>query len=288
MTDNSVHNLRRVLPDIAVLGGIPLLLAALHFTLPPAVVEQFVFRFHDPSVLAAWTSAFLHADAAHLWSNILGYVLAIAPTYVLYLESHRRRSFWTTVVVLVIATPFVTTAIDYGLLHLYWEMTGPGAISRGFSGIASAFGGMLLASIGVFLNDEYNRMTAWNATMLVVLFSLSILSFTTGAFSLTVAGLLVIGVALLGTRFLSLDDAQQPSQLWTRLQEHWWNFSIVMYCGSVVALFVVKIFPVDLVQDGAFVNIFAHGSGFLLGVIATSLISTSQIRCNLSRTPGVR
>lgn len=278
MPNTTTPEIRRVLPDIAVLGGIPLLLAALHFTLPPAVVEQFVFRFNDPSVLAAWTSAFLHADMAHLWSNILGYVLAIAPTYVLYLEIGRRRSFWATVVVLVIATPFVTTAIDYGLLHLYWEMTGPGAISRGFSGIASAFGGMLLASIGVFLNDAYNRMTAWNATMLVVLFSLSILSFTTGAFSLTVAGLLVIGVALLGTRFLSLEDAKQPSQLWTRLREHWWNFSIVIYCGSVVALFVVKIFPVNLVQDGAFVNIFAHGSGFLLGILTTILVTISQLQ----------
>lgn len=278
MTDNAVPDIRHVLPDVVVLSALPLLLAILHFALPSTVVEQFVFHFYDPSILAAWTSAFLHADAAHLRSNILGYVLAIAPTYVLYLEWERRRAFWTTVVVLVISTPFVTTAIDYALLHLHWGLTGRDAISRGFSGIASAFGGMLLATIGVFLADEYTRMTAWNATMLVVLFSLSILSVTTGAFSPTIAGLLVVGVGLLSTQFFSREDITNPRQLGKRFRGHWQNLLTVTYCGAVVALIVVSIFPSDVVQDGAFVNIFAHASGFLLGILATVLVSISQIQ----------
>lgn len=278
MTDNAVPNIRHVLPDVVMLSALPLLLAVLHFALPATVVERFVFHFYDSSILTAWTSAFLHADAAHLRSNILGYVLAIAPTFALYVAWERRRAFWTTVVVLVIATPFVTTVIDYALLHLHWGLMGPGAISRGFSGIASAFGGMLLATIGVFLADEYNRMTAWNATMLVVLFPLSILSITTGAFSPTIAGLLVVGVGLLSTQFFSRKDITNPRQIRTRLRNHWQNLITVTYCSSVVALIVVLIFPTDVVQGGTFVNLFAHGSGFLLGIFTTVFVSISQIR----------
>lgn len=278
MSKTTVPEVRRILPVITALSVIPVLLASLHFFLPPSVVDQLVFHFSDPSIVTAWTSAYLHADVGHLRSNILGYVLAIAPTYFLYVSWGRSRTFWTTVVALLLVTPFVTTGIDYILLHLHWELTGSGAVSRGFSGIASAFGGMLLATIGVFLADEYNRMTAWNATMLVVLFSLSILSLTTGAFSPTVGGLLSIGVALLGTQFLSHEEITNPRQLWARLRDHWQNLITVTYCGVVVALIVVAIFPADLVQGGAFVNIFAHGSGFLVGVFATLLVSSSPVQ----------
>lgn len=141
MPEIIVPKVHRLLPGIAALSAIPLLLTSLHFFLPPSVVDQFIFHFHDPSIVAAWTSGFLHVDVAHLRSNILGYVLAIAPTYFLYVSWDRRRAFWTTVGTLFLVTPFATTGIDYMLLHLYWELTGSGAVSRGFSGIASAFGG---------------------------------------------------------------------------------------------------------------------------------------------------
>lgn len=121
-------------------------------------------------------------------------------------------------------------------------------------------------------------MTAWNSTMLVVLFSLAILSFTTSAFSSTIAGLLTVGVALLGTQFLSREAITNPGNLWAQLKGHWQNLITVAYCGIVVALIVVAIFPADVVQGGAFVNIFAHGTGFLVGVFTTLLVSSSPVK----------
>lgn len=266
-------DVRILLLDVGILVAMPVFLLGLHVFLPDRLYDHLVFYYHNPRVLTAWTSAFLHGSNSHLYSNLIGYAFAILPTYYLYAYWERRRDFWVTVCVLMLITPFLTALVDYGVLHHYWKVVTEGTNSKGFSGIVSAFGGMLLATIALFLADEYNPITAWYATLIVILGGLSVLTYTTGVLSPTVAGLLFIGVTATGTRFVSLDELRNPRQLSKGLQENWRNVAYIGYCGLVVSIFMALIFPVNVTQNGSFVNVIAHATGFVAGIGGTLIIS---------------
>lgn len=263
-----------VFRDIIILLAIPGVLAALHFFLPDTIRSQLVFTYGESGVVAAWTSAYLHASNGHLYNNLFGYAISAGFSYYLYIEYLRqRRRFWITVAVLLVVTPFITTAVDYTILYRHTGLLATGATSQGFSGISSAFGGVLLAAIGLFVADEYNGMTGTHTTLLIFLVALGVLTAANGILTPLIAGLLTVGIVLLGTQYVSRRDLQQPSRLRDRLEQHGGNIVQVAAYGAVVCIIVYLILPLDVVQSGNFVNVLAHGLGFMSGVSGAAIIA---------------
>jgi hypothetical protein len=270
---------RLVFRDIVILLAIPGVLAALHFFLPDTIRSQLVFTYGESGVVAAWTSAYLHASNGHLYNNLFGYAISAGFSYYLYIEYLRqRRRFWITIAVLLIVTPFITTVVDYTILYRYTGLLATGATSQGFSGISSAFGGVLLAAVGLFVADEYNGMTGTHTALLIFLVALGVLTAANGILTPLIAGLLTVGVVLLGTQYVSRRDLQQPSRLRTRVEQHAANIVQVIAYGAVVCIFVYLILPIEVVQSGNFVNILAHSVGFVIGIVGSTITAPVSLR----------
>ncbi len=272
LSDYSHHLL-----SLAILCSIPATLAALHTFTPHHIQEQFVFHYSDPNVVTAWTSAYFHSGSPHLQSNLIGYALAVLPTYFLYDYWDRQREFWVIVVLLLVITPFVTTLIDYTLGYLHWEIFTDEITSRGFSGIASAFGGMLLGGVTLFSATEYGRLNALNVAMTIILVGMTILTYVSGILTPTIGSLLIVGILGTTSVFLTVEDVKNTSHLRSRVRENRVNLSYIVYCGFVVSAIMAMIFPLNVVQGGMFVNIIAHGSGFVFGIIVTLIVGSLSI-----------
>jgi len=264
--------------DVVFLLALPGVLVALHLFLPDPIRNHLVFTYGESGVLAAWTSAFLHASDAHLYQNLTGYAIAVGFTYYLYTAYlHQRRRFWTTVAVLIAVTPFITAAVDYAVLYRYTGLLATGATSQGFSGIVSAFGGMLLAAIGFFVAEEYDAMTGVHTTLFIFLAALGILTAVNGILTPTITGLLIFGVGLLGTQYFSRSDLREPSRIRDKVQQHGMNIAQVASYGAVVCIFVYLILPIEVVQAGNFVNILAHTNGFVTGAITALMVRMKSV-----------
>jgi len=263
-----------VLRDSVVLLAIPVALAIIHFFLPDAIRTQLVFTYGESGVVAAWASAYLHASNGHLLNNVFGYAIGAGFSYYLYIVYlQQRRRFWTTVAVLLVVTPFITTAVDYMILYRHIGLLDVGATSQGFSGIGSALGGMLLTAIGLFVADEYNSMAGSHTALLIFLVALGVLTAINGILTPMIAGLLIFGVGLLGTQYISRSDLRRPFRLRSRLEQHAVNIAQIVSYGAVVCIFVYLILPIEVVQAGNFVNVLAHIVGFIVGIIGATGIA---------------
>ena len=131
--------------DVAVLFGAAIGLVAAYVVVPSD--SAFVFTYGDPSVLTIWTAAAQHDSASHLLSNVTTYALVVGITYTVYMTQKRRAEFWVIVASCLLITPPVTTAGDYWLLAVQWSIVAPTATAQGFSGVVSAFVGVLFVSL---------------------------------------------------------------------------------------------------------------------------------------------
>ena len=131
--------------DSAILLATAIGLVAAYIVVPSD--SAFVFAYSDPSVLAMWTAAAQHDSVSHLVSNVGTYTLVVSVTYLIYLKEKRRTQFWTIVAGCLLVAPLVTTAGDYWLLVVYWDVVAPSATAQGFSGVVSALVGVLFVSL---------------------------------------------------------------------------------------------------------------------------------------------
>jgi membrane associated rhomboid family serine protease len=258
---------RPVLVDFLVLLAIPAILTVIHVSLPDATYNQLVFTYGNPNWITVWTAAVLHASNTHLASNVLGYLAAIGAVYDLYQrEIQDRRRFWITIAVLLVIIPPITKLVDYVVLYQAAGVLAAEATSKGFSGVASAFGGMLLATIGLFAADEYNTVIGVNVISLILLGAAAVFAAGNGFFTPRIAGAIVVGLALESILLVSTTDLRQPGSLRDHVTEHRENIVQIAAYGGIVCIFLYGIVPIDFVQSGYVTNVLAHAVGFLIGV----------------------
>lgn len=258
--------------------AIPTALALLHFFLPDEAHRQLVFIYGESGIIEAWTSAYLHNSDSHLYSNIAGYAIGAWFSYYIYVAYlQQRQRFWKTVGVLFVVTPFITTVVDYAVLYHYAGLIPVGGASQGFSGIVSALGGMLLVAVGLLVADEYNTMVGAHTALLIFLIAFVVLTIVNQILTPMIAGLLILGVGLLGTQYVSLTDLRHPSHLRQQVRENALILVQVVCYGGVVCIFIYLILPVDVIQTGNFVNILAHTVGLVTGILVSSGIRASDI-----------
>jgi hypothetical protein len=274
MNESVLRDHRPVIVDFLVLLAIPAVLAVIHVSLPDATYNQLVFTYGDPHWITMWTAAVLHASNAHLVSNVLGYLLAIGAIYDLYqAKIHDRHRFWITVAVLLVIVPPITKLVDYAVLYQHFGLLADEATSKGFSGIASAFGGMLLATVGYVAADEYNTIIGVNVVSLILLGAAGVFAAGNGFFTPRIAAVIVVGLALESILLVSSTNVRQPGDLRDRVTEHRENIVQIAAYGGIVCIFLYAIVPIDIVQSGSVTNVLAHAVGFLIGAATPLPIS---------------
>ena len=248
--------------DVALLLTVPIVLTAVHL-LPASVQQSFILEYHNPSAFNLWSAAYVHRGFAHFSGNLAGYCLYIIPSYLLFVLADERRFFRYSFLSFLVILPPVLGAVNIAVLG-----SGTGA---GFSGIASAFVGLLLVAIFMFLHNRVSQdlgATDGVAVLLVVFGSTALIYSDV----LAAAGIIVVACLLVlnDIRRLGVVEARTvASDLWSM-----GNYFLLIV--GAVALFLfspILLFPENIVQGGQPVNIFSHYAGLVLGFFGPATVA---------------
>ena len=271
--------------DAAAALGVVAALLAVHYLLPEAVTEAFVFRHARPVPYTLLTAAYVHASDAHLFGNLTGYLTGCLMAYVLCLQAGRRRWFRRTFAALVVVLPVLVNAANYAAFALAFPWLEP--VSRGFSGVTAGFGGFVLVAFLDYLAARYDRFTALLASLVLVSGLLAEVHFIyAGRVSAPVWAALCLGVAALVAW-----DAHVRGWRVPRTRRGFARAADAVVPASLVvvtlAYFVYALFPADVVTHGRIVNVFAHAAGFVLGGALAAVTRTRDATRRTGReTPG--
>ena len=254
--------------DFLLVASVPLVLAAVHFLVPPAVQELYVLVPDAATPTTLFTAAFLHVSDAHLVGNLLGYALGALSAYLLCLFLRERRWFWLSTLVLVLGLPIIVNWTSIHVLDLYFGDWSPRI--RGFSGVAAGFGGFALAALLAYVGRRSDRRTALFAGMAVLLSLLwEVLVIYAGEIPPLATGLVALGVGLC---------LAEIGHLWYRrglpeTRSDWldigWAVVVFAWTLFVVAWLVAGLFPAEVVDGDQFTNVFAHAIGFCYGFLVS-------------------
>lgn len=249
--------------DLLLIVSIVAVLTVVHVLVPPFLQDQLALRPADPQWYTLLTAAYTHASFDHLKGNLIGYLLAVCYVYWLCLYLECRQWFWQTTLGLLVITPLVVNSANVLLYGTYLpEING---VTRGFSGVVAAFVGFLLISFTAAIREAHTAQLAQAIGVgLILLLLLLIDTMYAKTLRPIVAGLVVFGICIQAASVLYHRDWDTLVQ--TRSREQ----LIFQIVGGglivlVLAILTLQMFPAELVVNNSFVNIFAHGIGFIIG-----------------------
>lgn len=248
--------------DVALMLTVPIVLTAVHL-LPASIQQSFILEYHNPSAFNLWSAAYVHRGLAHFSGNLAGYCLYIIPSYLLFALADERRFFRYTFLCFVVILPPVLAAVNIAVLG-----SGTGA---GFSGIASAFVGLLLVGVFIFIHNRVSQELGVSdaVAVLLVVFAGTALIYS-GV--LAAAGIVVVACLLVlnDIRRLGVEEAQTvASDLWSMGN----YFLLIVGAVALFLLSPILLFPENVVQGGQPVNIFSHYAGLVLGFFGPATIA---------------
>jgi hypothetical protein len=253
--------------DTTILAGLGALIIAVHVLLSEPLRTEFVFTYGKPSMVSVWTAAAIHDSWSHLVSNVAWYAVVVGSTYGLLAKRGCRRVFWLATAGCVVAAPPVTKVVDYWVLLIQWEVVAGVTTASGFSGVVSAFGGMLYVVLLGTVTAWYGYTAGVVTTGTVTAVSLTVLSVTSGMLpELVRAALGVMAVVLAIVVAIRRDLIQRVRRVWVYNRDA----GVLVGIGWVVVVVLISaLFQVDLNSSRRFVNVVAHGTGFVTGMLVT-------------------
>jgi len=257
--------------EIAILFVLAGLLITVHVLLPDPLRSQLVFTYGEPSVVTAWTAAILHDSGSHLASSVTWYAIVMAMTYALATTWRRRRPFWIAVVGCLVLTPPVTKLVDYWILSVQWNLVVDATTARGFSGVVSAFGGLLYVSLARTATAWYGYDAGVVTTGTIVLGALSALTVTSAVLSPSVA-IVICGMIAVAIGSVIVSNRTQISEWRTWIVSERDNLLLIGGGSAVMVGLLSQLFQVELDASGRFVSVIAHGTGFTTGMIVMVLV----------------
>lgn len=246
--------------DLFLILSVPVVLS-LVFWLPEAIQNTLVLNYGNPSVFNLWSSAFVHRGFNHFINNLAAYCLLIGPTYLLFVLAGERKLFRYTFLSFLFIVPVVIALINLSIID---PETG-----AGFSGIGSAFFGLLPVSLFLFI---HNRVTEEiEPSHGVVLFLIA-----TGIIALNYSGVpAAAGIILIATLLtiydvhrIGLDEVKEAA---TELYRSEGYFELLLFVGLLFLISPLLLFPQEIAQNGNTVNILSHYMGLVLGFFLPTL-----------------
>lgn len=258
---------RQLLGDAIVLIAVPVALFVLHDALPVATREQFYLRYDNPTLLKAVTAAFLHRSWGHLQGNLQIYALVIPAVYAIYWRWRRRKSFWIVFLAILILTPVVSAGFGYAILHV---RHGGSGTTAGFSGIANAYAGMLLAITGFYVAHRTSRWVGFGLVFTAYLMGSWVILDNFGGLTLTPTIVLLSGM-ILGVYFAVREfDFEDFHEVRDALMAHAFDTGLIIYSLLIFTVSIAAGFPEGAGEGG--VNIVAHMVGIVFGFLVVALV----------------
>lgn len=259
-----------VLADLAGVVMVGVLLVAVQFGFPTSVHDRLAFDHGAFTPVTLLTAAYVHAGPGHLLSNLGGYVSLSVVTYLVCLQADRRSWFRRTVPAFLVVLPLAVNLTSYAVLAARFPGASP--VSRGFSGVVAGFGGFLLVAVAVHLRTTYSRETVFFVGLFATLLLFAeLLWIYAPRVGLLEGGTLAVGLALAVSGILSRERGRSYGGAhYQRVGQD------LLYVALVLALLVwlvYGLFPADPLADGTFINVFAHGAGFVEGGLLAVLTS---------------
>lgn len=266
---------RRTVAEVTVLLAIPVFLVLLHFGIPETTRAEYHFYFQDPSLHSIWTSAYLHSSVDHLSGNLQTYLLLVAVLYPTWYWWQKRRMMWEIIVVLLLFTPVVTTTFDYLVYHELYGLTEADSNVVGFSGIGSAFAGLLLASVGYYTKTRVNDEIGYNLMYSVFLVSAAILISLhqiPAIVEIVGYGLILLGLGVAIKISIESLELQFPTEAISRLADNYRDFALITIAVTVIFMAVFLMFPGQYGADDRATNVLAHFIGMAWGFLAAIVL----------------
>lgn len=246
--------------DIALLLSVPFALVAV-FSLPMETRRSLTFAYTAPSLLTAYTSAFVHLDSTHLLVNVGGYLLVAPLAYLLSLMGGRRRRFWIAFAVFLAVFPVALSYLNLAIIRP--------SVGYGFSGVQLAFVGYLPIALADYVDAQFD--VGGNRSFAPALFFVGLaLAAVLSVRSLVTAGLAV--AALLSALLYALPAFDERTQLRSNVRAAaGMTGHFELFTAAVVAFvaFPFVAFPGGSAGDGRVVNLYIHLLGYALAFVAT-------------------
>jgi hypothetical protein len=250
--------------DVVALGTVPLLLCLL-FLLPTELRDALVFDYHDPGVLTAFASVFVHRHLEHLAVNVGAYLLVVPVTYALSAAGGTRRGFYTAFATFLFAFPAVLAYANLAVPRL--------AVSNGFSGVVMAFLGYLPVALADYLDGEFD-IGPKSAVAQVLFFLglalasvLSLRSLVPGNTTVALGATGLVVVAVLGAVLYLLPVLDRGIVVESAGPAGALELAVV---GLVLFFsFPFVAYPAAPAGDGRVLNLYVHLLGYALGFLVT-------------------
>jgi hypothetical protein len=253
---------RAAIIDSLLLGSVATLLVAIHYLLGPSIHALLAFDHQAVNLWGLLTAAYVHHDAQHLFGNVATFLIAGSLASGLYRMAGQRRLFHLLLGPLLVVLPVLVLATSFGVVSIVAPEAAP--TERGFSGVASGFIGVAFAALFGLVARWYSPQSAWRLGVGAFI----ILEATVGLIYGGGQSFKMLGLAIFGGFLIGWDLARVTE--WPTSREAWIDWG--MHAGFValvvmmLVLFMLVMFPAQVVTDDSTINIVAHGVGFLYGI----------------------
>lgn len=133
-------------------GLVPVVLLTVG-SVPLSQQSEWALRINDPTLAQLYLSNFVHGDIPHLSGNVVSFLLTMGVLFPLAAITRRHHILATLSVLVFTVVPFVVS------LYSIYALAGTEAETVvGFSGVNSAFVGMLPLFIVFFVNDKVRKI----------------------------------------------------------------------------------------------------------------------------------
>jgi hypothetical protein len=253
--------------DLLAVGLVPVVLTGI-YTLPRETREAFVFETENPTILTAYTSYFVHLDWFHLLGNLVVYFPAVVIAYLLCVLSNRRTLFGITFLTLLVAFPFVLSAMQL-IFPRERLLLGFSGITAGIVGLACfALVGYVRTALAVEVNDRYAPTLLFFTTALIA--SIAVPS---GAYR-TAITLASIGLGTVYLGFALVQNGLPSRDTLTSAANRRGYFA---FTGAAVGLLVgypFVAFQTVLIPEGGILNVYVHLLGYnLVFIVVFSFVA---------------
>jgi hypothetical protein len=246
--------------DLALISSVPILLS-LVFLLPESIQNALILNYGNYSIFNLWSSAFVHRGFNHFSNNLAAYCVLIGPIYLLFVLADERKLFRYTFLAFLFILPFVIALSNIAALG-----TGTGA---GFSGIGSAFFGLLPISLFLFIHNKVSEEIEPAHGVVLFLIAAAIIAGTYSGVT-AAAGILLFAIliTIYDTYQVGLDEIKEAAVGLSSMEGY---FELVMIAGLLFLVSPVLLFPQDIDQGDGAVNILSHYLGLLFGFFGPTI-----------------
>jgi hypothetical protein len=246
--------------DLALIFSVPILLSLI-FLLPESIQNALILDYSNYSIFNLWSSAYVHRGFNHFSNNLAAYCVLIGPIYLLFVLADERKLFRYTFLAFLFILPLVIALSNIVVLG-----SGTGA---GFSGIGSAFFGLLPVSLFLFIHNKVSEEIEPVHGVVLFLIAAAIIAGTYSGVT-AAAGILLFAVMITVYDIyqVGLDEVKEAAAGLTSMEGY---FELVMIAGLLFLVSPILLFPQDIAKDDGAVNILSHYLGLLFGFFGPTI-----------------